>query len=118
MTINRAAIILRYKQKAVEWINEADPSAEGQGVTVENVHNDGTVYLVSDEDAEDTTDVERWIKRNYEALFEAELTSWYTDRKLWPEKRTFNLFNEWFVVECHTVVEDTVGTPIIIDDEG
>ena len=53
---------------------------------------------------------------NYEALFEAELEGWYTDETLWPQKRTLKLFHQWFEVECHTVIEDTVGTPIVDED--
>ena len=53
---------------------------------------------------------------NYEALFENELEGWYTDESLWPKKRDLKLFREWFNVECHTVIEDTVGLPIE-DDE-
>ncbi|MCI5142184.1 MAG: hypothetical protein D3909_10795, partial [Candidatus Electrothrix sp. ATG1] len=78
--------------------------------------DDRTVYLISDEDAEDATDVERWLKHNYEALFEAELDSWYIDKELWPKKRTYKLFNEWFSIECHTVIEDTVDAPLV-DEE-
>jgi len=25
------------------------------------------------------------------------------------------LFNRWFTTECHTVITDTVGTPIVDD---
>ena len=114
--INRAAIILRYKQKAVQWINEADPTVEEPGITVEDANNDSTIYLISDKDAEDATDVERWLKDNYEALFEAELASWYNDKGLWPKKRTYNLFQEWFSIECHTVIEDTVDEPLVDED--
>ncbi len=53
---------------------------------------------------------------NYEALFESELEEWYTDEKLWPKKRDIKLFHEWFEVECHTVIIDTIEGPIE-DDE-
>ena len=46
-------------------------------------------------------------------IFETELESWYIDKKLWPKKRSLKLFREWFTVECHTMIEDTVvGSPI------
>ena len=65
----------------------------------------------------DTPDiVNKWLKRNYQTLFETELDSWYTEESLWPEKRDFKLFKQWFEVECHTCVVDTVGTAIE-DDE-
>ena len=65
-----------------------------------------------DEEAAVPEALEEWIKMNYEALFENDLQGWYTDESLWPKKRDLKLFREWFDVECHTVVEDTVGVPI------
>jgi hypothetical protein len=53
--------------------------------------------------------VEEWIKLNYRQLFEAELEGWYTDPTLWPQDLTLQLFREWFDVECHSVLIDTVG---------
>jgi len=115
--INRAAVILKYKEPAVQWINAADPYHDNPQIRLEEVNDDRTVYLVSDHEADDDETLARWIKLNYEVLFEAELEGWYTDESLWPPKRTFELFQEWFEVECHTMIEDTVGTPIVDDDD-
>lgn len=114
--INRAAIILRYKKPAVAWINKADPDNDNPRATIESANEDRTVYLISDEDADTPEDVEEWIKLNYEILFESELDGWYTDEALWPENRNIKLFRRWFDVECHSVVIDTVNSPIE-DDE-
>ena len=38
------------------------------------------------------------------------------DESLWPENRERSIFNEWFSVECHSVVIDTVGG--VIEDDG
>ena len=43
--LNRAALILRYKQPFVDWIN-ADPSATSHALTLEEVNQEHTVYLV------------------------------------------------------------------------
>ena len=116
--VNRAAIMMRYKDPAVRWINEADPYPyeDDLGVTAESVNHERTVYLVSDEDGDGDQAVSRWVKRNFKALFETELESWYTDPDLWPKKRTFKLFQQWFAVECHSMLIDTVGGKIY-DDE-
>ena len=115
--LNRAAVILKYKEPAVQWINAADPYHDDQQISLESVNHERTVYLISDRDADDDKALARWIKLNYEVLLEAELEGWYTDESLWPQKRTFKLFQDWFEVECHTVIEDTVGTPIVDDEE-
>ncbi len=111
--VNRGAVILRYKAPFVKWIQEADPSGQKMENTVDQANRERTVYLISDENAEN---VEGWVSENYEALFEGELEGWYGDESLWPHKRDYKTFNEWFKVECHSVILDTVGGEIF-DDE-
>lgn len=114
--INRAAIILKYKKPAVEWVNEADPVVTDPGISIESANKDGTVYLIRTEDAESQEHIDKWVKLNYEALFESELDSWCTDDALWPKQRDLKLFKEWFDVEYFTLLHDTVSEQIE-DDE-
>ena len=111
--VNRAAVLLRYKDPIVKWINEADPYEDSSEVSLAIANEDRTVYLVSDGEAEN---IDRWIRANYSVLFESELEGWYTDERLWPKKRDLKTFKEWFEVECHSLVLDTVGGQIF-DDE-
>jgi hypothetical protein len=113
--LNRAAIILKYKEPAVKWINDADPSSKDPRIDGDDVNEERTVYLISDDDGDSSFTVERWIKLNWQALFERELDGWYTDPSLWPKRRTLKLFREWFDIECHTCLVDTVGTEIYDD---
>jgi hypothetical protein len=96
----------------LEWINASDPYDDNPQNRIEDFNRDRIVSLISDHEADDDKALTRWIKANYQTLFEAELEGWYTDESLWPQKRTFKLFQEWFEVECHSVIEDMVGTPI------
>ena len=114
--VNRVAIILKYKEPAIRWINDADPCERDHEITAEDVNDDRTVYLISTEDGDGAPAVDRWIKRNYKTVFEEELEGWYTDPSLWPNNRTLKLFWEWFDVECHSVLIDTVGGAIYDDD--
>lgn len=113
--VNRAAILLRYKAPFIRWVNDADPVESDPGITEMELHSERTIYLISDEDADNDRAVQAWLKRNYKKLFESELEGWYTDPELWPNPRSLNLFHEWFSVECHTVIIDTVGG-IMFDD--
>ncbi|MDZ7642736.1 MAG: hypothetical protein U5J62_12060 [Desulfurivibrio sp.] len=113
--LNRAAVILKYKEPAVHWINAADPNPDKVKVMAEEVNAERTVYLISDEDGDGPEAVERWIKQNYQVLFESELEDWYTDPALWPQELSLELFRQWFEVECHPVVFDTVGGEIYDD---
>ena len=82
--INRAAIILKYKEPFVQWINDVDPYVDNPGITSENANEDRIVYLITDVDGEN---FEEWISLNYKTLFEIELEGWHTDESLWPQKR-------------------------------
>jgi hypothetical protein len=111
--INRSAIILKYKGPFVRWVNEADPNIDDPGVTLEEANEDQTVYLIAEDECEN---IEKWISLNYKALFENELEGWYTDESLWPKKRDKKTFKEWFTVECHSEIIDTIQDPLE-DDE-
>ena len=111
--INRGAIVVRLQEPFVRWINEANPVVDGLGMSLESANEDKTIYLITDDDAEN---LDRWLKENYMALFEQELEEWYVDETLWPENRNRKMFNEWIEIECHSVILDTVDGNIV-DDE-
>lgn len=110
--LNRAVLILRYKQPLVDWINAADP-APGQQITLVDVNDDSAAYLV---EVEDEQEFAEWLELNWEVLFEEQLEEWYTDPSLWPQDRSLALFREWCAFELHTLVHDTGGAPLF-DDE-
>jgi len=114
--LNRAAVLLRYKVPAVAWINDADPHYREPGVSLDRVNEERTVYLIHEDDVDPPEVLSSWIEQNFLALFENELEGWYVDESLWPKKRDFSTFNEWFSVECHSIIIDTVGGAIF-DDE-
>ncbi len=111
--INRAALLLKYKQPMIDWINSTD-SSDNSIVTLEEMTNEErTVYLIDENSAEN---LDQMLKKNYDIFFENELNDWYQDESAWPKPRTYKLFMEWFDVECHTVIEDLVGTEIVDED--
>ncbi len=107
--INRGALILKAKEPFVQWINMADPNNKAPKVSMAEVNEDRTVYLIDDREAENPSE---WIMLNCANLFETELEDWTTDESLWPPNRDLDLFNKWFAVECHTVLIDTCAGPI------
>ncbi len=42
--VNRAALLLRYKQPAVDWINDVDPAKTKRIMTLDEVNEERTVY--------------------------------------------------------------------------
>lgn len=111
--LNRAALILRYKQPFVDWINAVDPSPTSRPVTLAEVNSERTVYLIEVEDEEELA---RWLRRHHKELFEEELYGWYTDAKLWPRDRSLKLLKEWCAMELNTVVLDFSDSPIEEED--
>jgi hypothetical protein len=111
--LNRAALILRYRQPFVDWINAVDPSPESHTVALDDVNDERTVYLV---EVDDENELAGWLARYHAQLFEEELEGWYTDPALWPKDRSLNRLQEWCSFELHTVVVDTGGSPLE-DDE-
>jgi hypothetical protein len=111
--LNRAVLILRYKQPFVDWINEADPY-NTPNLSLASTNEDTTAYLV---EVEDEDELESWLKLNGETLFEAELDGWHSDPKLWPRDRSVSLFKQWCTLELHTMVFDTGGAPLYDDDD-
>ncbi|MGJ8670822.1 MAG: hypothetical protein ACSHXK_15140 [Oceanococcus sp.] len=114
--INRGLIQLIYKAPALQWILEIDPDQSQLSLTLDALNSERTAYLISDADAGDSEATRIWISKNYRALFENELAACYLDKDLWPDDLTLELFNNWFDVECHSVVIDTVGEPILQED--
>lgn len=66
--VNRAAIMLRYKEPAVCWINEADPHVETPAIDTEEANQERKVYLVSAEDGDGIDAAKQWVRENYETF--------------------------------------------------
>jgi hypothetical protein len=111
--LNRAALILRYRQPFVDWINAVDPSPASHTLTLSEVNEEHTVYLVEVDDLEE---LEHWLVLNHRGLFETELNGWYTDPALWPRDRSLAKLREWCSLELHTVVEDTGASPLVEEE--
>lgn len=113
--LNRAALILRYKQPFVDWINATEPNPNPRArLKLADANTDSTVYLIEIEEEEELQD---WLKLNGVSLLEAELTGWYPDPDLWPKDRSLLLFNKWCTVELHTLVFDSGTTPLLDNAE-
>ncbi|PEN12716.1 hypothetical protein CRI94_11855 [Longibacter salinarum] len=114
--VNRGAILIKYREPAIRWINETDPYDEQFEIGAKDLQQDRTVYLVSEDVVDGEEAVNRWLEANFEEVFEHELGGWYTDPSLWPSRRTLKMFRDWFDVEYHSVIIDMEGGQIVDDD--
>ncbi len=85
--LNRGAIVLKYREPMIRWINEAHPYDKDPGITAESLVQVRTVYLISENDADGEPAVDRWVRCNFEMLFENEPADWYADPDLWSNKK-------------------------------
>lgn len=100
--INRYAIVVKPLKPFADWLFNLYPKDEYPEFMESNI------YLVNDE----IDDLEAWLKKKFDKFFKFELDNWHTDKKEWPQKRTYKMFKEWFQVELSTMVFDTEEEPV------
>lgn len=99
--INRSAIILKPLQPFLDWCTHLYPKDT-------DVMDETNTYLVSD----DVENVDAWLKNNFDKLFVLELEAWHTNKKEWPQKRSYKMFKQWFQVDISTMVYDLEKEPV------
>ena len=97
-SINRDAIVVKPKQPLFDWINSIYPDSPVKAA------DEGTVYLVKEKDSNEA--IEKWLKKNFDNIFQNELNNWHTDEKDKKKKRTYKLFTDWFDIEIHSMILD------------
>ena len=61
----------------------------------------------------DANDIhEAYLKKKFDKYFMMELDGWHTNKKEWPQRRTYKMFKEWFRIDISTAVYDLEKTPI------
>ncbi|MBK8711870.1 MAG: hypothetical protein IPL97_08370 [Niastella sp.] len=106
-SINRNAIVVKPKQPLFDWINSIYPDEPV------NATDEGIVYLIKEKHSNEA--IEKWLKKNFDNIFQNELNNWHTDEKDWVQKRTYKLFTEWFDIEIHSMILDLEETGITKD---
>lgn len=106
--IDRSVAVIKPKQPFVDWANSIGDEKEQYSIS--DFRTDCSVILLpvvdSDEDAESI------LKDIYQDVFELELSSWIVVDDMWPENRTYKMFLEWFDVEFHSMVFDSLKDDI------
>ena len=114
-TINRALIVIKPKQPFLDWLNSQADAPEFE-MTLEGLRNEEcTAILIPEFDEYD--DVWKVVEGIAPEIFEIELSGWWQVPELWPQNRDFNTFKEWFDIEIHSMVGDSVKGQIRKTDE-
>ena len=98
--IDRTAIIIKTKKPFIDWANKLYP---GDSLDEYEINT----YLI-----DENQDVETWLKKKFDKIFEIELEAVHLNKKDWPQNRTFKMFNEWFHVETSTIIYDLEKAPV------
>ncbi len=107
-SINRNAIIIKPQKPFFDWLHYIYPDENPTTYCTEN-----NIYLIGEKN--NNAEIETWIKRHFDKIFQNELNDWHTDETNWPQKRTFKVFQEWFNYELHSMILDLEDTEIIKD---
>lgn len=107
--VNRSIAIIRPKKPFLNWLNGM-PDLDFE-LTLSDIRMDCTVVMLPEvhEAEEGITHVDDLAL----SLFDMELASWMTEEAMWPKDRTLKMFWEWFDVEIHLEVIDSVDAMIM-----
>jgi len=107
-TINRSVAIIKPKQPFVDWANSVGDEEEQYSIS--DFNSDCSVILLPVVDSDE--DAEAVLKDIYQDIFELELSSWIVIDEMWPENLTYKMFLEWFDIEFHSMVFDSLKDDI------
>lgn len=104
-SVNRAAVIVKPKEPFVDWLNSLPD--DGREYTLEMISIENSTFLVPEYDIPE--EALEYVRKNHDFIFEWELWGWATDEELWPQKRNWKMFKEWFDIEINSEVFDLVN---------
>lgn len=103
--VNRQAAIVYLRQPFVDWINETERRTGGTTrFTIEEANQEPNVYLLEQYDLPE--DNLSYLEEFSAAIFEAELSGWYTDPEMWPQNPSSEVFSKWLKVDLLSMVID------------
>lgn len=95
--VNRSALSVKPTQAFVDWINLLEPTEGEDDLTLADVDQESTVYLIPEMDTEDA--LHAYVRERYLDILENELRAWEEDDRLWPDVLDWELFQHFLRVE-------------------
>lgn len=99
--INRIAIVVRPLQPLQDWFVNLYSEEE-------DFEPEVNIYLISDD-----KDPEAWLGKKFDKIFTEELSIYHSNKKEWPQKRNYKMFNEWFQVDIVYNTYDFEKKPVL-----
>jgi hypothetical protein len=109
----RHGLLISRKQPYIDWANRV--ANDSVPLSDELSRHNRSLYLVPEVDGE--PDLAELVDEFWSSIFDEELSGWVLDTDQWPEPRTREMFDDWFVVELNDSVFDlTPEEPLTQDD--
>ncbi|MBV8048294.1 MAG: hypothetical protein JO171_14140 [Paludibacterium sp.] len=102
--VDRSVAVIKPKQPFHQWLH-ALPDND-LDLTLDTLRSNCNAILLPDFDEPEQCIA--YLDEIYEQLFQMELAGWCEDSALWPQDRSLKAFWEWFDVEIHSQVFDSV----------
>lgn len=107
-TVNRSALLIKPKRPLIKWANSY--SMNDRELSPEYFKEHCKVILIPK--CHMAKKAREHINVLWEDIFNEELRYWDPDELSWPKTRTLKLFRQWFEVEFHSKIADSVSKPI------
>ena len=99
--VNNRSVVNIYPTKIyLDWLNYI----RGSDVILGLNEIEPISYLIKDFDIK--SEFENWLENNFHLMFEIRLNYSCIDKSLWPEDRSFSIFNQWFEVRFSNLMLD------------
>lgn len=107
--VNRNSLVVVPKKDYMDWARNCPGGSPG--MDLDGLMEGGTVYLMPEVKA----GPQKWLSRNYAAIFDQELEAWYRDKSAWPADRSFAAFQRFFEVRFCSMVFDMGEEPLEVE---
>lgn len=101
-------VVIKDIEAIKEWFKTAfiklhEPVENIEKVDLDSFVKNAAIYLLP-ETINDFNGALNYFQTEYRTFFETELKQFTSEKMLWPEERSFNLFTQWFAIEFHSTV--------------
>lgn len=100
MVNNRSVVNIFPTKLYLDWLNYI----RGPDVILGLNDLEPISYLIKDFD--NNSEFEYWLENNFHLMFEIRLNYSCIDKSLWPEDRSFSVFNKWFEIRYSNLILD------------
>ncbi|RKR04489.1 hypothetical protein C7446_1698 [Kushneria sinocarnis] len=95
--VNRSALSVRPTRAFVDWINSLEATEGDDDLTLADVEQESTVYLIPEMDSLEA--LQAYVRERYLDILENELQAWEEDRRYWPEPLDEAMFERFLSIE-------------------